>query len=368
VNDNTHACHRVDATYGRPVERVGYRKGIMRAVSYFVPHLVPLALIAGLLSATSWTLQLVGWIQLSVPFLDQLLGVDDRDPGIDASTWAWRVAIWTFVPVNAALIGCALFTVTGQTPLSRVFDVTTVSLAMAVGAIGGMFGVPVAHELMHQRSRWARLTAELQMLLMSYPHFCIEHVHGHHRNVGTRRDPATARFGESVYRFYPRTVFGGVVSAWRRDRTRMVSDAAMLIVVYLVIFALFDAAGVLFFMVQSVVGFSSLEVINFIEHYGLTRREVRPGCHEPVGVQHAWNSSHRLSNLLLFNVARHSDHHCDSARPYASLRHLAAAPQLPARYFAMFMLALIPPLWHRVMDPRVEQWRHAQATSPAVGA
>src|SRR6266446_5529382 len=237
-----------------------------------------------------------------------------------------------------------------------------------------MFGVPVAHELMHRPGRLRRSVAEVQMGLLSYPHFCIEHVEGHHRYVATPRDPATARLGESLFAFYPRVVWGSLRSAWRieagrlHDRgigvlsfhNRMLRYAILLWVLYAVLFVQFGWPGITFFAVQSAVGFSTLEVINYVEHYGLTRRESAPGCYERVGVEHAWNSNHRVSNWLLFNVARHSDHHCDSRRPWGSLRNLDEAPQLPAGYFSMFVLALVPPLWHRVMDPRVASWQRAQ--------
>jgi alkane 1-monooxygenase len=229
----------------------------------------------------------------------------------------------------------------------------------------------VAHELVHRSGKFERALAEVLMMQVSYTHFCIEHVLGHHANVATPRDPATARAGESFYAFLPRTVFGGVASAWcieavRMKRggrpvfslgNRMLRYAAELILLYGVAALLFGAGGVLFLAAQSIVAFTMLEVVNYLEHYGLQRREVRPGRFEPTRPYHSWNSSHRVTNWFLFNLGRHSDHHAAAGRRFHTLRHFEEAPQLPIGYAAIFVLALVPPLWRRVMDPRLADWR-----------
>ena len=222
---------------------------------------------------------------------------------------------------------------------------------------GGIFGVTAAHELMHRRGPWPRAGAAFLLSLFSYPHFCIEHVQGHHRNVGTRRDPATARLGESLYAFLPRGVIGGFRGAWRiesrRLRNRLVWQYALLAGLYGIVGYALGGNGILVLAVQAAVAIFLLETLNYVGHYGLVRRVMAPGRYEPVQQQHSWNSSHRVSNWLLFNVGRHSDHHCEPDRGYLSLKHESGAPQLPGGYFAMFVLALFPPLWRRIMDPLV---------------
>jgi alkane 1-monooxygenase len=346
----------------------------MSAAAYFVPHLLPLVVVVGYTAGHTWVFGVVGWFQLFIPLLDEIVGLERReDPAatVAASGIAWRVAIWSFVPAYFVLVWCGLEAASLASLSTSDASPTVLQISTAVGAIGGMCAVPVAHELMHQSSRWTRAVAELVMTSLSYPHFCIEHVHGHHRNVGTPNDPATARLGESVYAFYPRAVSGSVASAWRLEiarlrnmglgtastHNRMLRYAALLAAVYALVYLRWGEIGVAYFILQSVIGFSVVEIINYVEHYGLTRREISPGRFEPVGAAHAWNSSHRISNWLLFGVARHSDHHCDSRRPFSSLRDLADAPFLPAGYFSMFLLALVPPLWHRVMDRRVDVWQ-----------
>ena len=205
------------------------------------------------------------------------------------------------------------------------------------------------------------------MTSVTYPHFCVEHVEGHHRNVGTPADPATARLGESVYRFVPRSVLGGLASAWRIERRRAarlglrrwswrdrrVRMGLLTAALYAAVALAFGWAGVLFFAAQSAVAVGQLEVINYLEHYGLSRREVGPGRYERVGAEHSWESAHRLTAWYLFNLPRHADHHARASRPYWNLDHSEASPQLPWGYSTVFLMALVPPLWRRVMDPRV---------------
>jgi alkane 1-monooxygenase len=200
--------------------------------------------------------------------------------------------------------------------------------------------------MMHRRSRLERGLAVMLMTLFSYPHFCVEHVRGHHANVGTRRDPATARLGESLYAFLPRTVLGGFASACRIDPARVFVYLLLVATAYATVAVRFGVRGVAFFGLQSAVAVLLIEILNYVEHYGLVRGE-----RERVSARHSWDSAHRVSNWMMFNVARHADHHRDASRGYAQLRNAAGGRRLPAGYFAMFVLALFPPLWRRVMDP-----------------
>jgi alkane 1-monooxygenase len=329
-------------------------------------------MLIGYLTGALWAFKAVQWLWLVVVVLDFVVGPDTcNPPGQQAEDFGqsltWRLAVWLGVPVQVTLIGCGLCIMTWPSLTIKELVVVTVS----VGIASGMVCMPVAHELMHGKRRCERILAEVLMTLVSYPHFCIEHVHGHHHHVGTDADPATARLGESFYDFYPRTVIGSVVSAWSLEaarlqrfgvgiwsvRNRMVRYMTLLVIVYAAIGCRFGWLGVAFFAVQSVISFSLLEVINYIEHYGLVRREIAPGRYERVMPWHAWNSSHRVSNWMLFNLGRHSDHHYQAVRSYQCLRHFDATPQLPTGYFGMFLLPLFPPLWRRMMDPRVQAWR-----------
>jgi alkane 1-monooxygenase len=354
-----------------------------RTLPFLLPYTVPLSILLCSVRGGPWAFGVVAWIYLAVPWLDVLLG---RPPGVpmpDAppapgpgALARWALRLWA--PTQAALVLWALVVL--KTRSASLVDCWV--LACDLGLAGGVIGITVAHELCHSRSPWDRRLAELLMLASSYPHFCIQHVHGHHRNVATPGDPATARAGESLYAFLCRCVPGGVRGAWRLEarrlrmrrspvwsvRNRMFGYATILAAVYALVAWGFGPRGVFFFAAQGAVAVFLLEAINYVQHYGLTRRQVVRGRYEPVRPWHAWNFSHRLSNWLLFNLGRHSDHHCRARLPFHALRDRPEAPQLPAGYFAMVLLALFPPLWQAVMDPRVRSWRqrygHDAALSP----
>jgi alkane 1-monooxygenase len=297
-------------------------------------------MLAAYWSGAGWAFRISVWVYLGALALDFVAGVDESPMWDGFSTRPFRVITWLWVPLQAALVFTGLLAVRGA-------DLGTIYVAsIGVGMIGGMFGIPVAHELMHRDTAFERVLAEVEMTLFGYTHFCIEHVEGHHANVGLRHDPATARYGESLYAFLPRSVVGGYIDAWRLDAKRMLRYLLVLCAVVVAIALGFGWRGVVFFAAQSAVAIMVIEAINYVEHYGLVRQES-----EPVTARHSWNSGHRVSNWLLFNVPRHSDHHDDAARPYPLLRHAGEARQLPAGYFAMFVLALFPPLWTAIMHP-----------------
>lgn len=345
---------------------------------FLLPYTVPLVMLTGVATGQLWLFRIVGWVWAAVVILDLAIPPGGRQSVADSPTVArspaWRLAVRGWVPVQLAVVGAGLFITTWPAATPRELLLVTVS----VGIANGMLCIPVAHELMHGRGPFDRLAADLLMLSVSYPHFCIEHVHGHHHRVATPADPATARFGESFYDFYPRTLGGSVVSAWRIEcarlarrrvspwgvHNRMLWYALALAVSYAAIFSGFGWPGVGVFAVQSVIAFSTLELINYVEHYGLVRRELAPGRYEPVCPRHSWDSSARVSNWMLFNLGRHADHHCHATKPYPDLDGQGDAPQLPTGYFGMFLLPLCPPLWRRVMDPRVEAWRRGLSTVP----
>lgn len=307
-------------------------------------------------NGAAWAFRAVVWSYLAAMFLDFVAGEDTSEQAPDAeASFVLRLMTWLWFPLQLAVIVTGLVAVTASPSLYTLYIVS-----IGAGAISGMFGIPVAHELMHRTSRFERVLAELQMTLFSYAHFCIEHVEGHHENVGFARDPATARFGESLYAFLPRTVLGGFADAWRLEtrrlrehgravlglHNRMLRHLFVQSAVIAAIAIAFGWRGVAFFLFQSAVAILIIEVLNYVEHYGIRRREG-----EPVTDRHSWNSSHRISNWLMFNVPRHSDHHADAGRVYPLLRHAGAGRQLPAGYFAMFVLALFPVLWRSIMDP-----------------
>jgi alkane 1-monooxygenase len=325
---------------------------MVQALPYLLGFVLPPAVVVGAELGGPWVL-----LPAVLLFLESaLLG----------NPW-FRPIPWLWLPVQAALLVWGLRAVSGGglTPLE------TIGVTLGTGLTTGAIGITFAHELIHRTDRLERLLGEVLLAGVGYTHFAIEHVHGHHRHVATPRDPASARLGEPFYRFVPRSVAGGLLGAWRievqrlrrRGRpawhpsNRMLRYAATQPLLYAVVGWATGPAGMAFLAGQAAVAVFMLEVINYIEHYGLRRREIEPGRYERVRPWHSWDSSHRVSNWILINLARHADHHVVASKRYPMLSSLDRAPQLPAGYGLMFLVALAPPLWRRVMDPRVHAWR-----------
>jgi alkane 1-monooxygenase len=301
-----------------------------------------------------------------VPIADVLLGVDTRNPAEKprgrAALAAFRLATWLAIPAQAGmLVWAASRAIRPDVPAVEVLGAIA-----SVGVTGGAIGITVAHELIHRPSRVDRALGGLLLVMVSYLHWAIEHVAGHHRRVATADDPATARLGESLPAFLFRSVVGGYRSAWAIERgrglrlgirsplrNRVLFCSLASCALAAVLGFLLGPRAILLFFAQSAVAIAFLETVNYIEHYGLERRLIRPGTYERVAERHSWNASHRLTNALLFNLQRHSDHHVWPLRPYHELRHQEQSPQLPMGYAGMALLAMVPPLWRRVMDPRV---------------
>jgi alkane 1-monooxygenase len=242
----------------------------------------------------------------------------------------------------------------------------SLGLATSVGLVAGI-AINTAHELGHKRPAVERWLSKVALAQSAYGHFQLEHNRGHHTKVSTPEDPASARLGESFWEFLPRTVIGSLRSAVRLERERearlgqrfwsprneLLNAWAMTVVLFGGLLAWFGWSIAPWLVLQAVLGFSLLEVVNYIEHYGLLRQRRDDGRYERCRPEHSWNASNVVSNLLLFQLQRHSDHHAFPTRRYQVLRHFDDVPQLPTGYAGMITLAVIPPVWRRVMDHRV---------------
>jgi alkane 1-monooxygenase len=339
---------------------------------------VPLPVIGYALGQNWFTLTVA---LLLLPWADLAIGCDRKNPTPAdelrlAQRAAGRAVLYAYVPIQLALIvwGAAVCA-SGELSTSQALG-----LLLSVGVVTGGQGITIAHELGHRRSAVDRGLAKLLLTSVCYGHFFIEHNRGHHARVATRDDPATARLGESLYRFLPRAVAGSLASAWqleaarlrRRDEAllgwhnQMLWFGAVPLLMALALGLAFGATAALFFIGQGVVAFTLLEAINYVEHYGLVRGRSGDGGFERVSAMHSWNASEWLSNACLINLQRHADHHADPSRPYPLLRHRDESPQLPTGYPGMVLVAMVPPLWFRIMNPRVAQLRCGHPDPPAV--
>lgn len=299
-----------------------------------------------------------------IPLLDFLIRQPTPKNGqLTKSQKRWMDAkLFAWVPVQLALIIFGLYQTHG---LQGGWAV--VLCAITVGIATGAIGITIAHELMHRSGRFERAMAEVLMTSVTYSHFQVEHVLGHHLHVGTRPDPATARHGESLFMFLPRALVTALTSAWsletsrvqKRGEARTLKDRRLRYALTTVaIYAMLGVLGwqaLLFFALQSLTAVILLESVNYIEHYGLVRMPLSTGRIEVVRPKHSWNASNPVSSALLFNLPRHSDHHAYAFKKYYELDDRQDAPQLPTGYAAMILLAWVPPIFFRVMNPRVKQ-------------
>ena len=297
------------------------------------------------------------------------MGLDRRNPPDSVIRWLeadryYRWCTYLYLPIQYAglIFACALWSGGGLSVIDSIGLVLTVAMVSGIA-------INTAHELGHKRASLERWLSRVALAQSGYGHFYIEHNRGHHVRVATPEDPASARLGESFYRFWPRTVAGSLRSAWELERTRLarlerpalspsndiLGAWAMTVVLYGALVAGFGIVVAPYLVLQAVVGFSLLEVVNYLEHYGLLRQRRDDGRYERTRPEHSWNSNSTASNVLLYHLQRHSDHHANPIRRYQALRHMQEAPQLPTGYAGMIVLALVPPLWRRVMDHRVAE-------------
>lgn len=348
-----------------------------RALRYTTTFIGPALGLWGLTSTgmACWAFPLVAFVLIPLvelirsPDHYSLTAEEEQAALADPLFDALLVAI---VPVQWGLLLLFLFTIddVGTAPWDLAGRIAT------MGLLCGVYGINVAHELGHRARRWERDLSRALLLSSLYMHFIIEHNRGHHRRVATPDDPASARFGESIYAFWPRTILFSFISAWRIEADRMADQGRRTLSVHnemiraVVIEALFvgligflwGTFTLLCFLAAAMIGILLLETVNYIEHYGLGRPINERGNHGRVQHIHSWNSDHRLGRLMLFELTRHSDHHFMASRKYQVLRSEPHSPQLPTGYPGMMVLSLIPPFWFRVVDPIVERMVASNAT------
>ncbi len=302
-----------------------------------------------------------------VPLLDWFIGEDRVNApesavaGLDQDFWYRRI-VYLYIPTQYLLTGLgAWFAVHGQ-----LSGVELLGLMITVGMINGV-GINTAHELGHKTNALERWLAKITLAPVAYGHFFIEHNKGHHKNVATPEDPASSKMGETFWAFLPRSVIGSAKSAWNIERERLarldkpvwsldnenLQAWAMTVVLFAALTLWLGPWALLFLAAQAVYGFCLLEVVNYLEHYGLLRLKDAKGRVERCQPRHSWNSNHVVTNLLLYQLQRHSDHHANPTRRYQALRHFEDSPQLPSGYAGMILIAYFPTLWFKLMDPLV---------------
>ncbi|MEV0565282.1 alkane 1-monooxygenase [Dactylosporangium sp. NPDC050588] len=301
-----------------------------------------------------------------IPLVDLAFGDDRQNPPEEAVPALQRSPYYRWITYLYLPAQYAALVVTCREWAAGVGPAAGAGLVLTAGIVNGI-AINTAHELGHKRERVERWLSRIALAPTGYGHFFVEHNRGHHVRVATPEDPASARLGESFWRFWPRTVAGSLRSAWRLETARLrlrgrspwtwrndvLTAWAMTVLLFAVLTAVYGWTVLPFLALQAVAGFSLLEAVNYLEHYGLLRQPTGTGRPEKVDPRHSWNSDRLVTNVFLFQLQRHSDHHANPLRRYQTLRTFDVSPRLPAGYATMVVVALVPPLWRRIMDPRV---------------
>ena len=344
-----------------------------RALPFWISlGLLPLAWISAVYGG--WTvllLPVVTWYFFAA--LDGFIGLELENADLSASEddLFWYKAITVaWAPLQFLTLFGLIWYASSTDHLSML---ETFFVFFGMGVISGTVGINYSHELMHQKNKLERWMADILLAMVLYSHFRSEHLLVHHRYVGTPRDPVTARYNEGFHQFYPRVLRESLRSAFAAERDMLARKnlpwhhrsnpfwkyACLQGVMVILAFAIGGWSGVAMFLIQAGVAIWQLELVNYVEHYGLTRKHLGDGKYEHVLPQHSWNAAQKASNWLLINLQRHSDHHYKPDRRFPLLQNYteADAPQLPYGYPVMTIAAMIPPLWKRIMNPRVKAWR-----------
>ncbi|HRI26877.1 MAG TPA: alkane 1-monooxygenase [Chitinophagales bacterium] len=346
-----------------------------RALKYTFVYLVPIVVSLSIWADSLWTYFAVFFVFGIIPAIElfthaSTYNLTEIEEEIAKNDQLYDWLLYLLVPAQYALLLFFLFEIRQSQNLPLYLLIGKIS---AFGMACGILGINAAHELGHRSTSYEQTMSKMLLLTTLYMHFFIEHNRGHHKNVSTDADPASSRYGETVYAFYFRSIWGSWISAWRLEAKRLAKKGLpfwsvhnqMLrfqIIQLLLIAGIgigFGLLTLLCFLAAATIGFLLLETVNYIEHYGL-RRKKKGDIYERVLPVHSWNSNHPIGRLALLELSRHSDHHYMASRKYQILRHFDQSPQMPTGYPGMMILALIPPLWFAVMHRQINKYKQMQ--------
>lgn len=351
-----------------------------KKIAFLFTYTFPLTIfLSYYFGGANWTFSGVIYAYILIPILDEIIGNDSQNvlkTEFEAlvNDGYFDIPVYSNVYIQFFLLFWGVWII--STDHLTLFQ--TFGLVLSLGVYSSGI-INIAHELGHRQSKFAQLHSKAALMSVCYMHFFIEHNRGHHVHVATPLDPATSRKNQTVYQFWKQTLIGSYKSSWNIEKRSLEKASQnvwsfknsmiwfmilpLLFCLVLTIWGYLNSHSSasfyqipLFFFVQSLVAILSLECVNYIEHYGIMRREVN-GRYERVNPLHSWNANHLVSNLLLFQLQRHSDHHAFASRPYQVLRHFEESPQLPFGYPVMILISLFPQVWFKMMNKRLEKWQ-----------
>jgi alkane 1-monooxygenase len=343
----------------------------MKDLKYLAAYLVPAFCVAGLLLGGWMSISTLLFVFALVPILEPLVGRstanlsdNNRAQKLNQKFFDWL--LYLNVPIVYGIIVLFIWILNTQS----LSNLEYTGHILSVGLVLGACGINVGHELGHRQNKKDQTVAKILLLPSWYMHFFIEHNRGHHKNIATDLDPASARKGENLYFFWLRSVYFSYLDAWKLENKRLrrkgipflsmenemlVFTLIQLLYLCLVIAIVDHFWGLFAVVMAGVAGFLLLETINYIEHYGLRRQKLASGRYERVQAKHSWNADYQMGRILLYELTRHSDHHFIATKKYQLLDHHDEAPELPLGYPTSMLLALVPPLWFGIMNKRIPE-------------
>lgn len=342
----------------------------MKDLKYLAALSIPLSAVIGLHFKGVWCFFTPLYSFVIIPILEMLLPQDNKNYSESEleekkvnKLFDWM--LYLNLPIVFGLLIWALITVTSLSLETYEF----IGLVLSMGMVIGTNGINVAHELGHRQSTNERFIGKALLLPALYMHFYLEHNYGHHLNAATKEDPATARYNQHVYSFWITSTIRQYIGAWKIQmkllkntnnsflsvKNDMFWYVILQLAYLLIVFLVFGKTGLLFAITAGITGFLLLETVNYIEHYGLLRLKTDSGRYERVKENHSWNSNHVVGRIVLYELTRHSDHHYKSSKKYQLLECHEESPQMPFGYPTSMVLALLPPLWFKIMNKRVPE-------------
>ena len=344
----------------------------MSDLKYLMSYTIAIVTIVGILLGGGYTYMTVIYAFVFIPALEMLLKESNEEMSDEVKKNRsmdifFDILLYLNIPLVFSIFFLSLnLLLYSSSSFEIVGIIASTSIMMATN------GINVAHELGHRKSFFSRTCSNLLLMPSQYMHFYIEHNFGHHVNVGTAEDPATAKYKQSLYSFWITSVIGQYIGAWKLQLKLLkitkykffsIKNDMMFYVIFqlMFIYLIYFNYGItvtIYSLIISVISFLFLETINYIEHYGLSRKKDKNGRYERVKTIHSWNSNHVVGRLVLYELTRHSDHHFISSKKYQVLESIDESPQLPYGYPTSILLSMVPPLWFKIMNPRVESYQN----------
>ena len=339
-----------------------------RDLKYLAALIIPALVYLGLELGSLYSYSAFVFAFVLVPILEPVLSrseknLSEEEKSKKSKSLFFEVILYLNIPIVFLLL--LLFANTINTTDMERYELVGQILSYSV--LLASCGINVAHELGHKDNSFSKLSAFVLLTPSLYTHFYIEHNRGHHKNVATPEDPATAKKGEALYLFWPRSLYGSYLNAWRHEFKRLkalgkavfsISNLMVLftlshLIYIMAIYYFFGSQVLIIFMICALISVLFLETINYVEHYGLKRKQLDSGRYERVQPWHSWNSNHYLGRIILYELTRHSDHHYLANKKYQLLDHHDSSPELPYGYPSSMLIAMLPPLWFWIMDKRL---------------